>query len=384
MNRSPRRLLPLNPLRAFEAAARHLSFTQAAEELGVTQGAVSRHIRALEDRLGFPLFVRTAQGLRLDQGGRVYAQVLHDAFTRIARATDNLIATQTHLVLTIRGYTIFFIRWLIPRLPAFQRIHANIEVRLVAATDPVDFDRDAVDIGSRYGRDHWRGWRSDLLFMDELSPVCDPGYLAQRDASSPATLITASTLLHHNRRPSDWTEWLAAAGIAQVLHANLYFEDLSIVYTNVPAPTSASPSVNDPTSKTISPRGGWSSPSTPYFVAISATTSSARRTGPTHRRSSYSANGCYRASVRTGPRSNPRAPRNRFRPSAADTGPRPGAAFSKCPPKRSSGMRNSHARQQERSFVEPAPRGRHCVSEQRADARFRLRCLCRSSNPALE
>jgi LysR family glycine cleavage system transcriptional activator len=156
--------------------------------------------------------------------------VLHDALTRIARATDNLIATQTHSVLTIRGYTTFFIRWLIPRLPAFQRIHANIEVRLVAATDPVDFDRDAVDIGIRYGRGHWRGWRGDLLFMDELSPVCDPGYLAQRDASSPATLITASTLLHHNRRPSDWTEWLAAAGIAQVLHANVYFEDLSIVY----------------------------------------------------------------------------------------------------------------------------------------------------------
>ena len=130
MNRSPRRLLPLNPLRAFEAAARHLSFTQIAEELGVTQGAVSRHIRTLEDRLGFPLFVRTAQGLRLDLGGRVYPQVLHDALTRIARATDNLIATQTHSVLTIRGYTTFFIHWLIPRLPAFQRIHANIEVKL--------------------------------------------------------------------------------------------------------------------------------------------------------------------------------------------------------------------------------------------------------------
>jgi LysR family transcriptional regulator, glycine cleavage system transcriptional activator len=156
--------------------------------------------------------------------------VLHDAFTRIARATDNLIATQTHSVLTIRGYTTFFIRWLIPRLPEFQRTHTDIEVRLVAATDPVDFDRDAVDIGFRYGRGHWRGWRSDLLFMDELSPVCGPGYLAQRDASSPATLITASTLLHHNRRPSDWTEWLGAADIAQALHDNLYFEDLSIVY----------------------------------------------------------------------------------------------------------------------------------------------------------
>jgi LysR family transcriptional regulator, glycine cleavage system transcriptional activator len=230
MDRTPRRLLPLNPLRAFEAAARHLSFTRAAEELGVTQGAVSRHIRALEQRLGFPLFARTAQGLHLEQGSRVYAQVLHDAFNRIARATDNLVATQTHSVLTIRGYTTFFIRWLIPRLPDFQRIHTDIEVRLVAATNPVDFDRDAVDIGFRYGRGHWRGWRSDPLFMDELFPVCSPGYLAQRDATAPATLIPQSTLLHHNLRSGDWADWLALADCARARHDNHYFEDLSIVY----------------------------------------------------------------------------------------------------------------------------------------------------------
>jgi LysR family glycine cleavage system transcriptional activator len=230
MDRSPRRLLPLNPLRAFEAAARHLSFTRAADELGVTQGAVSRHIRALEERLGFPLFVRTAQGLHLEQAGRVYAQVLQDAFTRIARATDNLIATQTHSVLTIRGYTTFFIRWLIPRLPDFQRTHTDIEVRLVAASTPVDFARDAVDIGIRYGAGHWRSWRSDLLFRDELFPVCGPGYLAQRDTTSPGTLIAESTLLHHNLRSADWSDWLALADCAQARHDNLYFEDLSIVY----------------------------------------------------------------------------------------------------------------------------------------------------------
>lgn len=230
MDGFPRRMPPLNPLRAFEAAARHLSFTRAADELGVTQGAVSRHIRTLEDRLGFPLFARTTQGLRLEQGGRVYAQVLHDAFTRIARATDNLIATQTHSVLTIRGYTTFFLRWLIPRLPEFQLAHSDMEVRLVAATDPVDFDRDAVDIGIRYGNGRWRGWRSDLLFMDDLFPVCGAGYLASRDTTSAAATLTGSTLLHHNRRSGDWADWLAAAGIAHTQHDNLYFEDLSIIY----------------------------------------------------------------------------------------------------------------------------------------------------------
>jgi LysR family glycine cleavage system transcriptional activator len=191
--------------------------------LGVTQGAVSRHIRALEERPGFPLFVRTARGLHLEQGGRVYAQVLQDAFTRIARATDNLIATQTHSVLTIRGYTTFFIRWLIPRLPDFQRTHTDIEVRLVAASTPVDFARDAVDIGFRYGAGHWR---SDLLFRDELFPVCGPGYLAQRDATSPGTLIAESTLLHHNLRSADW---LALADCAQAEAETMtpqQFEDL--------------------------------------------------------------------------------------------------------------------------------------------------------------
>lgn len=230
MSHVPRRLLPLNPLRAFEAAARHMSFTRAADELGVTQGAISRQIRTLEDRIGFPMFVRTAQGLRLEHNARVFAQVLQDSFTRIARATDNLIATQTHSVLTIRGYTTFFIRWLIPRLPEFQRDHPDIEIRLVAATDPVDFDRDPVDIGVRYGRGQWHGWRSDLLFMDELFPVCGPGYFVHRSTRSVAASISGSTLLHHNLRPGDWAEWLSAADVARTKHDNLYFEDLSIVY----------------------------------------------------------------------------------------------------------------------------------------------------------
>ncbi|QRG06316.1 LysR family transcriptional regulator [Xanthobacter dioxanivorans] len=230
MKKPHRRLLPLNQLRAFEAAARHASFTKAAEELGVTQGAVSRHIRALEERLGFPLFSRTAQGLQLSHGSHVFALALEDAYGRIARATDNLIATHTHSVLTVRGYTTFFIRWLIPRLPQFQRLHPEIEVRLVAASDPVDFDRDAVDVGIRYGRGQWRHWSCDLLFLDELSPICSPDYLAQRDASSPEALLRGSTLLHHNLRPSDWAEWCRCAHVAEEQRDNLYFEDLSIVY----------------------------------------------------------------------------------------------------------------------------------------------------------
>lgn len=225
--RPARRPLLLNPLRAFEAAARHLSFTKAADELGVTQGAISRHIRALEERFGFPLFERTRQGIALNHAARIFAHELEDAFARIARATDNLVATQTHSVITVRGYTTFFIRWLIPRLPAFQRAHPEIEIRLVAATDPVDFSRDAVDVGIRYGHGRWPHWRSDLLFVDSLTPVCSKAYLEGRSGQS---LLDGSTLLHHNLRPADWPEWLAAAGLQADAAENLHFEDLSIVY----------------------------------------------------------------------------------------------------------------------------------------------------------
>ena len=219
----------LNPLRAFEAAARHNSFTRAAHELGVTQGAISRHIRALEDRLGFALFVRTPQGLEIENAARVFARELGEAFTRISRATDNLIATQTHSVITVRGYTTFFTRWLIPRLPAFQLAHPDIEVRLVAAADPVDFDRDAVDVAIRYGGGRWPHWRSDLLFRDRLTPVCNPAYLAARPGD-PQALLDAATLLHHTLRPSDWPDWLEAAGLDGERAETLHFQDLGIIY----------------------------------------------------------------------------------------------------------------------------------------------------------
>lgn len=226
-----KRLPPLNPLRAFEAAARHLSFTKAAQELNVTQGAVSRHIRALEERLGFQLFVRTPQGLALDHSCEVYAKTIGQAFADIARATDQLRSTQSHSVLTLRGYTTFLVRWLLPRLPDFQQRHPEIEVRLVAAANSVRFDRDAVDAGIRYGEGNWRTWQSDLLFNDELVPVCSRRYLETHGAGSQEALISKGTLLHHNLRPNDWPEWLEAARLSGVKpKEDKYFEDLGIIY----------------------------------------------------------------------------------------------------------------------------------------------------------
>jgi LysR family glycine cleavage system transcriptional activator len=225
-----RRLPPLNPLRAFEAAARHMSFTKAADEMNVTQGAVSRQVKALEDYLGFALFERTPKGLALSRNGRVYVGTLTESFERIARATDELVTTRTHTILTIRGYTTFLVRWLIPLLPEFQVRHPNIEVRLVSASEPVDFERDNVDVGIRYGYGRWSGLKSDLLFLDALVPVCSPALMQAAQLRTPADLAR-STLLHLNLRRDDWPDWLAGAGHDPLQAANnLFLEDLSVVH----------------------------------------------------------------------------------------------------------------------------------------------------------
>jgi LysR family glycine cleavage system transcriptional activator len=225
-----RRLPPLNPLRAFEVAARHMSFTKAADEMNVTQGAVSRQVKALEDYLGFALFERTPKGLELSRNGRAYVGTLTESFERIARATDELITTRTHTILTIRGYTTFLVRWLIPLLPEFQVRHPNIEVRLVSASDPVDFERDNVDIGIRYGYGRWSGLKSDLLFLDALVPVCSPALMQAVRLRTPEDLAR-STLLHLNRRRDDWPDWLAGVGHNGLRAANnLFLEDLGVVH----------------------------------------------------------------------------------------------------------------------------------------------------------
>ena len=225
-----RRIPPLNPLRAFEAAARHMSFTKAADELNVTQGAVSRQVKVLEEYLGFGLFERTAKGLELSRNGRAYVGALSQAFEQIARATDEVVSSRSQSILTLRGYTTFLVRWLIPLLPEFKIKHPNVEIRLVSASDPVDFERDNVDLGIRYGYGQWRNTESDLLFLDSLRPVCSPLLLERVRLKSPHDLAQC-TLLHLNQRRSDWPDWLAGAD-CETLSAenNLFLEDLGVVY----------------------------------------------------------------------------------------------------------------------------------------------------------
>jgi LysR family glycine cleavage system transcriptional activator len=229
--RSLRRIAPLNPLRAFEAAARHLSFTQAADELCVTQGAVSRSVRALEDYLGEPLFERCHNGLLLSEKSDMLAHRLTDIFDRLGAATAEFRGQTRVSVLTVRTYTSFMIGFLLPNLASFQMQHPKVKVRLVSGTDSVELSRSQEDVRIRYGHGQWRGMESTLLFHDQLRPVCSPKLLDPAKRPYPIEVLKDLVLLHQEFRRNDWPDWLACAR-ADDLSAkdNLMFEELSVAY----------------------------------------------------------------------------------------------------------------------------------------------------------
>lgn len=206
------RLPSLTGLRAFEAAARHLSFTRAAEELNVTQTAISHQIRRLEDQLGLKLFVRRHRALGLTQAGAAYLPAVSGAFDDLRRATARITAARDEGVLTVSTLPTLAAKWLVPRLMEFQERHPDIEVRLTTTTALVDLRRDDVDLAIRYGRGAWPGLRADFLMNDELFPVCAPDYPQKAGPlDSPADLAN-HTLLHVSPNPESWRQWLTAAG----------------------------------------------------------------------------------------------------------------------------------------------------------------------------
>lgn len=229
VRRGVRRTGPLNPLRAFEVAARHMSFTVAADELCVTQGAISRAVKTLEDYFGVPLFKRLGNGLELTPKSRILAHKLTDIFSQLADATEEFQGSKTAHVLTVWTYTSFMIGFLIPRLPDFQLKNPSFKVRLISATDSTEFNRDQVDVRLRYGHGHWQGFDSTLLFREELRPVCSPKLLAEGEGRMDFMDLEKHTLLHYEGRRHDWADWLAAAGHSELVpHDNLVFDELSI------------------------------------------------------------------------------------------------------------------------------------------------------------
>src|ERR1700745_4360912 len=171
------RLPSLNGLRAFEAAARHLSFTLAAAELNVTQTAISHQIRRLEQELGVRLFIRQNRSLTLTPEAREYLPGIRAAFNDLRLATDRLLRKDGDRVLTVSTLASFAAKWLLPRLSTFPHAHPEIAVRITSSPSLVDFRRDDVDAAIRYGRGHWPGLRADWLTADELFPGCSPALL---------------------------------------------------------------------------------------------------------------------------------------------------------------------------------------------------------------
>jgi LysR family transcriptional regulator, glycine cleavage system transcriptional activator len=208
------RLPSLNGLRAFEAAARHLSFTNAATELNVTQTAISHQIRRLEQELGIRLFVRQNRSLVLTAEARDYLPGVRAAFNDLRLATDRLLRKDNDHVLTISTLASMAAKWLLPRLSAFQEAHPGIDVRITTSSALVDFKGGDVDAAIRYGRGRWPGLRADWLTADELFPVCSPALLGgNRPLKCPEDLAHYTLLHSSGSYDDDWRLWLTAAGL---------------------------------------------------------------------------------------------------------------------------------------------------------------------------
>ena len=212
-----RRLPPLNALRAFEAAARHLNFSRAADELSVTPGAVSQQIQNLEDYVGAALFKRTPKGLLLTDAAQTALPALREAFDRLAEAASLLTAAVDGRRLTLTAPPSFAAKWLVPRLGAFERVHPQVDVWLSAAIELVDLTAGEVDIAIRYGAGRYPGLEVKRLFSETVIPVASPDHLAEHALNTPADL--PNHILLHDGSPDlddscpDWSMWLAARGL---------------------------------------------------------------------------------------------------------------------------------------------------------------------------
>ena len=207
-----RRLPPLNGLKAFEAAARSESFTRAADELNVTQGAVSQQVKALEAALGLKLFRRERQRLILTEAGRNYLVAVRDALDQIAVATQRLLQRQESGVLTISTSPDFAAKWLVNRLSRFAEKHPDVDLRVSATTHYADFARDDVDIAIRHGDGNWPGLDVRRLYSERLFPVCSPKLVAGRNRITKAADLLKFPLLRLEDA-KNWTRLFETAGV---------------------------------------------------------------------------------------------------------------------------------------------------------------------------
>lgn len=219
MSEKTRRLPPLNSLRAFAAAAERLSFAAAAEDLHVTPSAVSLQIRQLEDHLGLPVFTRTSRGLQLTNEGKAILPGILEGFDQLRMALSLLGPKSDANVLTLSVAPSFASKWLSPRLDAFAQAHPQIDVRILATDQLVDFAVDDVDVAIRYGSGVYPGVVSEHLLAERVFPVCAPHL--RDNAKHPQDLLRSHALLHddspdQDKTCPDWRMWLRAARVSGV------------------------------------------------------------------------------------------------------------------------------------------------------------------------
>jgi LysR family glycine cleavage system transcriptional activator len=210
-----RRLPPLNALRAFEAAARHLSFTRAAGELHVTQAAISHQVKALEEHLGRQLFRRMNRALLLTDDGQAYLPSVSRAFALLNEATNDLLTKQAPGPLTVSALPSFAARWLVPRLGRFRQVQPDIDLRIDPSTALSDFAAGDVDVAIRYGRGRYPGLRTDWLMTEDIFPVSSPALVEGPHPIREPRDLQHQVLLHDDGH-GDWRTWLLAAGVENV------------------------------------------------------------------------------------------------------------------------------------------------------------------------
>jgi LysR family glycine cleavage system transcriptional activator len=224
------KLPPLSALRAFDASARHGSFTRAAAELHITHGAISRHVAALEAHFGKALFIRHARGVSPTEAGRRFQEAVADALDRLAAGAREVRGAESTVRTEVSVLPSFATRWLLPRLPRFKRTHPGFEIHIRAEHELVDFRQraSAPDFAIRYGLGAWKGVHAERLLGENLSPVCAPSVMD--DAADMQKLLSRSPLIHDSNEDA-WTLWFSCTGIRPPRRAPraLMFSDYNLV-----------------------------------------------------------------------------------------------------------------------------------------------------------
>ena len=229
-----RKLLPsTSALAAFDSVARLGSFSGAAEELSLTQGAISRQVSGLEDQLGVALFDRTSRGVKLTAAGADYAKAVAHALAQIRSASLHVMTKRHSDQLTLAILPTFGTRWLMPRIPGFVARHPEITLNFVTRIGMFDFDRDGVDMAIHIGPmgekgPQWPGAKCTFLMEEMVAPVCSPAFLAAHPIGSPHDLLRLP-LLHMASRPGAWGHWFESLGIAEAPGQGMRFEQFGSV-----------------------------------------------------------------------------------------------------------------------------------------------------------